>query len=609
MSDHISHNENEEQKLQESAVIKSPKKRTIKFGSDKKRLILLALVVLAIPLTVGLALVSQEMRGRAGGGLPLASVAIHPGSINSNIDYSKNPVGLSVLGYDTQGNPITNSGIYYDWSISSIDTVGTLTKNQGVTSEFIPFKAGCGVLTVTAHYGGESLTKSAMIQVGDKNGTPKCSTDEQTGINWNTNEVSLIAKNFYIDINGYKFTNPTLDNVTSSQVTYGNDGYYRTNIEGRWIENGVDMKMRMSFKYKPGDFWRLEKVETYDGKAPGGGLIDYKPVEVMNSLGDSYINGSLDFFDNGQYIGTKARIHFDSVNIKPFLSMLTPTPIKDDCVRVKPFITNIEPLDGKRTINSGQTTFYKFWVRNDNSNFCPDVKYRMVVNNKNQYITITHEDDFILKSGESRDTIVKATVKGGAPVSSNQINVAVWDVNNLSKPESNINVNLTISDLITPIYKKVTLNPNADSFVGSTTPNKNYGTTSNLKNDLKPDEISYMRFNLSTLANKNIKSAKLILWTSDPTNSTLNLRNADDSDWSENGITYNNRPKLISTITSFNAKSKDKSVTIDVTGRIKSKKGARTTFGIKAIADDSGAFYSRNAIDASKRPQLVVEYY
>lgn len=164
------------------------------------------------------------------------------------------------------------------------------------------------------------------------------------------------------------------------------------------------------------------------------------------------------------------------------------------------------------------------------------------------------------------------------------------------------------SAIISPLVSQVSINSNADSFVRSTAPNSNYGTSANLENDLSPDEISYLRFNLATLAGKNIKSAKLVLWTSDPTNSAMNLRNADDSDWSETGITYNKKPAFVNTVTSFTAKIKDAKVTLDVTSRVNSKKGTRVTFGIKSIADDSGAFYSRNAVDASKRPQLVVEY-
>lgn len=169
---------------------------------------------------------------------------------------------------------------------------------------------------------------------------------------------------------------------------------------------------------------------------------------------------------------------------------------------------------------------------------------------------------------------------------------------------------LTPSNILTPTptLTKVTLNPNADAFVRSTAPTTNFGTAANLKNDLSPDEISYIRFNLSTLAGKNIKSAKLILTVSDPTNSILSLRNADDSDWSEAGITYSKRPPFVNTVTSFNAKTKDVKVSLDVTARVSNKKGTRATFGIKSTADDSGAFYSRNALDATKRPQLVVEY-
>lgn len=161
---------------------------------------------------------------------------------------------------------------------------------------------------------------------------------------------------------------------------------------------------------------------------------------------------------------------------------------------------------------------------------------------------------------------------------------------------------------LTPAVKIIKLNAVADSFVRSTEPSKNFGTINNLQNDLSPDEISYLRFNLSALAGKTIRSARLILTVGDTTNSSLNLRRGTDASWGENTINYNNRPAFDYTITSFTAKTLNSKVTLDVKGTVNLKKGKNVTFGIKSLSDDAGAFYSKEYSNTLYRPQLVVEY-
>jgi hypothetical protein len=166
----------------------------------------------------------------------------------------------------------------------------------------------------------------------------------------------------------------------------------------------------------------------------------------------------------------------------------------------------------------------------------------------------------------------------------------------------------TVTVTPTPALQKITIKPAVDAFVRSSQPGQNFGSSSKLENDSSPDEISYIRFTLTDLTGKSIKSAKLILWISDPTSASLSLRKADDSSWGESSITYNNRPAFVSTITSFNAKTVNTSITLDVTSAVNSRKGTKITLGIKSSKNDAGSFYSRNSSDSTKVPRLVVEY-
>jgi len=489
-----------------------------KLPSDKKRLFLLGLIVLAIPLTVALALYQQDVRSRASG-YP-ATPATPPGEENNMHPFSVN-----------------------------------------------------------------------------------------------TPNVIFSAEDFVLTLNGRTYY------PGNANINWDSDGGAETTtLITRWAESdGTPMMFNILFKRSQANRNQYEIVDfaVNDGKNPPQTTIYFKGSRDWGNYGNY---GYSAFWQNINLTepNTGANLSLKNVRMFPFAlyavnptptKIPTPTAIDDSCTRVKPFITNIEPLDGVRKVLPGQTTFYKFWVRNDNSSFCPPTTYRVVVNIKNQYVTTQKEADFTLKSGESKDTIVNATVQKGAPLSSNPLSVALFDFNNVSKPESFVDVSLVITDVVTPQPKILNLNPNADAFVRSSAPNQNFGTSANLENDLSPDEISYLRFNLSSLAGKTIKSAKLFLNVSDATNSTLNLRRADDTSWSESGITYNNRPAFEATITSFNAKNLNSTVSLDVKNLVNSKKGTNVTFGIKSVADDSGAFYSRNAIEPKRRPQLVVEYY
>lgn len=159
----------------------------------------------------------------------------------------------------------------------------------------------------------------------------------------------------------------------------------------------------------------------------------------------------------------------------------------------------------------------------------------------------------------------------------------------------------------TPTPLKVTLNAVADAFVRSTSPNANFGTSKSLEIDKSPNETSYLRFNLRTLAGKTIISAKLKIKVNDSTKENLNLKRGADVNWQETGITYNNKLTLEAQIRTFKASTLNSSLELDVKNAVNLRKGGRVTFGITSLGDDTGAFYSREAASAN-RPQLIVEY-
>lgn len=160
----------------------------------------------------------------------------------------------------------------------------------------------------------------------------------------------------------------------------------------------------------------------------------------------------------------------------------------------------------------------------------------------------------------------------------------------------------------TPIPLITTLNPLADAFVRSTSPDSNFGTATSLQIDTKPNEISYLKFNLSTLAGKTIVSAKLLIKVSDPTSKTLNLRRGATANWTETGITYNNRPGFEVIIRNFNAKTLNQVIELDVLNDVILRQGRVLTLAITTSGNEEGAFYSRESSSSSNIPKLVIEY-
>lgn len=89
----------------------------------------------------------------------------------------------------------------------------------------------------------------------------------------------------------------------------------------------------------------------------------------------------------------------------------------------------------------------------------------------------------------------------------------------------------------------------ADAFVNSSAPDRNFGLEVELQVDGEPSvKISYLRFDLSSLAGENVSRAKLrvrIVKSSGANSSaTQTVRLADDSKWDATEITYYNRPEL-----------------------------------------------------------------
>lgn len=158
-----------------------------------------------------------------------------------------------------------------------------------------------------------------------------------------------------------------------------------------------------------------------------------------------------------------------------------------------------------------------------------------------------------------------------------------------------------------PTTQTLNLNPTADAFVRSSSPNTNFGNNRLLSTDSNPNEISYLKFNLKSLAGKTIVKVTLSLKVSQASNAEQVLRLADDKAWSEGGLKYSNRPSFSSLVTTFSAKPLNKVITLDVKAPVNKKKGGVMTLGITSNGSSKASYYSSEAVLRNK-PQLLVEY-
>jgi hypothetical protein len=152
--------------------------------------------------------------------------------------------------------------------------------------------------------------------------------------------------------------------------------------------------------------------------------------------------------------------------------------------------------------------------------------------------------------------------------------------------------------------------PIADAYVRSDTPTTNYGTNSSLTvvgGSLV--RITYVRFDLSSLAGKHISSAKFRMYVNNDSNGTFSVKPVSTDTWSETSVTYSNRPALGSAFSSFAPGSISSGwVEADVSAGIVGKEGQVFSLGIDGTSSDTYGFYSRNYSTTSQRPQLVVVY-
>jgi hypothetical protein len=155
----------------------------------------------------------------------------------------------------------------------------------------------------------------------------------------------------------------------------------------------------------------------------------------------------------------------------------------------------------------------------------------------------------------------------------------------------------------------ITLDVISDTYVSSSNPTVNYGSSASLYSDASPIMISYLKFDASGL-NGTLKRAVLRIKTTSGTSSGSPgpeyVKIVEDTSWNESTLTYNTRPSLSTTLGSVSNTTSNTiyDIPLDITG-LQSKLGGIISLGVDTQHSD--AFYF-NSKETSSKPQLILEF-
>ena len=212
------------------------------------------------------------------------------------------------------------------------------------------------------------------------------------------------------------------------------------------------------------------------------------------------------------------------------------------------------------------------------------------------------------------DSNVVAIPSGGDPLDilitpTSRVRVNVADLT-LITPTPTPKVTLTPTTTPTPTPptgNSVSLYPVADTFITSAEPNKNRGKTTSLHVDGSPVEITYMKFDLASLAGKSINTAKLKVRVTNYSPANYNVKRVSDNSWKETVVDYNNQLVMGAIITTFAGADAGSWIEIDISSYVKDRKGSLMSIGFDGSGSNGLDFNSRESSD-SNRPVLIVTF-
>jgi hypothetical protein len=127
-------------------------------------------------------------------------------------------------------------------------------------------------------------------------------------VSWHTRTVSLTADDFWIDIEGKRFT----ARVTPVSVS-GDPGHeLYTSLEIEWHEHGREMRLFIYLR-SDGNRWWTDEIRTYDGRDPSE-WVYYYGRQFDTPLGQPFV-GDVELVNNGPEDRARAILHFRGLKL------------------------------------------------------------------------------------------------------------------------------------------------------------------------------------------------------------------------------------------------------------------------------------------------------
>ncbi|MHC6229002.1 Ig-like domain-containing protein [Arthrobacter sp. MMS24-T111] len=155
----------------------------------------------------------------------------------------------------------------------------------------------------------------------------------------------------------------------------------------------------------------------------------------------------------------------------------------------------------------------------------------------------------------------------------------------------------------------VTLTATADTYASGGAAGTNYGTSTLLGVDNSPAEVTYLKFDLSPYAGKNLQGATLQLRSAGSgSTGTQNVKLVVDDNWTETGLTFNSRPALGSSVGTFGptVTNTNYNISLAVNG-LAGELGQQLSLGLDTASSDGLDLNSKEA-GPTVAPKLVLTF-
>jgi hypothetical protein len=159
----------------------------------------------------------------------------------------------------------------------------------------------------------------------------------------------------------------------------------------------------------------------------------------------------------------------------------------------------------------------------------------------------------------------------------------------------------TVTDTVVEIA------PNADTYVRQGDPTLADGANTVVKVGSGANDVTYLRFNLSNLAGKTIKSAKLRFYITNTSPEQQTISTVNSNDWGE-AMNFTTQPGFGAQFKTITSNGATGWFEVDMTSYIATRVGTTFSIGIRSASSPSADGFWFNSRESTNKPVIKVTY-